>query len=33
VLRKPVTDLCPDDLALRVMPGVLSLDAEGIPAR
>jgi tetratricopeptide (TPR) repeat protein len=29
VLRKPVTDLCPDDLALRAMPGVLSLDAEG----
>jgi AraC-like DNA-binding protein/predicted Zn-dependent protease len=28
-LRKPVTDLCPDDLALRAMPGVLSLDAEG----
>jgi tetratricopeptide (TPR) repeat protein len=29
VLRKPVTDLCPDDLALRAMPGVLSLDAGG----
>jgi AraC-like DNA-binding protein/Tfp pilus assembly protein PilF len=28
-LRKPDTDLRPDDLALRAMPGVLSLDAEG----
>lgn len=28
-LRKPATDLGPDDLALRAMPGVLSLDAEG----
>src|SRR5882757_3872536 len=28
-LRKPGTDLSPHDLALRAMPGVLSLDAEG----
>jgi AraC-like DNA-binding protein/tetratricopeptide (TPR) repeat protein len=28
-LRKPYTDLCPHDLALRAMPGVLSLDADG----
>jgi AraC-like DNA-binding protein/tetratricopeptide (TPR) repeat protein len=28
-LRKPGADLSPHDLALRAMPGVLSLDAEG----
>jgi len=28
-LRKPCTDLGPHDLALRAMPGVLSLDADG----
>ena len=28
-LRKPPNDLCPDDFALRAMPGVLSLDSEG----
>ena len=28
-LRKPCTDLAAHDLALRAMPGVLSLDAEG----
>src|SRR5204862_312587 len=28
-LRKPRTDLSADDFALRAMPGVLSLDAEG----